>query len=238
MKATVRQVMRSVIRGCAVWMIGALSPSSRPATTTEMTPEACACSAARKAAKEVRNEIAVSISGSVIRLRSQATRANGAKPMEPRHRLPHREVDPDRGEGDTTRQGGDRGTQRHQRGRVVEQRLALEDRHDAPGQADAAGDRGGGDRVRGGDDRADGEGRGPPQAGSSGVHDRPHHQGGHHARRTESRRMEATVGVEVDQRGLHRRRVEQGRRRPEHDLVVQVDGRQGRNRPTPPPRPR
>ena len=40
-KATVRQVIRSVIRDCAVWMIGALWPSSRPATTTEMTPEAC-----------------------------------------------------------------------------------------------------------------------------------------------------------------------------------------------------
>ena len=72
-KATVRHVIRSVIRDCAVWMIGALWPSSRPATTTEITPEACTSSAATKAANGVRNEIAVSISGSVIRLRSQAT---------------------------------------------------------------------------------------------------------------------------------------------------------------------
>ena len=80
-KATVRQVIRSVMRDCAVWMIGALWPSSRPATTTEMTPEAWISSAATNAANGVRNEIAVSISGSVIRLRSQATRRKKTTPI-------------------------------------------------------------------------------------------------------------------------------------------------------------
>ena len=79
--ATVRHVMRSVIRDCAVWMIGALWPSSRPATTTEMTPEACTSSAATNAANGVRNEIAVSISGSVICLRSHATRTKTPMPI-------------------------------------------------------------------------------------------------------------------------------------------------------------
>ena len=46
-KAMVRQLMRSAIRDCAVWMIGALWPSSRPATTTAMTPEEWSSSARR-----------------------------------------------------------------------------------------------------------------------------------------------------------------------------------------------
>ena len=45
--AMVRQLMRSAIRDWAVWMTGALCPSSRPVTTTEMTPEECSSSARR-----------------------------------------------------------------------------------------------------------------------------------------------------------------------------------------------
>ena len=80
-KATVRQVIRSVMRDCAVWMIGALWPSSRPATTTEMTPEAWISSATTNAANGVRNEIAVSISGSRMRCRSLATRRKKPTPI-------------------------------------------------------------------------------------------------------------------------------------------------------------
>lgn len=39
------QVVRSAIRDGAVWMMGALCPSSSPATTTAMTPEASTDSA-------------------------------------------------------------------------------------------------------------------------------------------------------------------------------------------------
>ena len=39
-KAIVRQVMLSVSRERDVWMTGALCPSSSPATTTAITPEA------------------------------------------------------------------------------------------------------------------------------------------------------------------------------------------------------
>ena len=66
----VRQFIRSAIRDCAVCRIGALCPSSRPATTTAITPEACTSSAAMYAANGTTNEIAVSRTGSVIRLRS------------------------------------------------------------------------------------------------------------------------------------------------------------------------
>ncbi len=39
------QVVRSAMRDGAVWIRGALCPSSRPATTTAMTPDACTDSA-------------------------------------------------------------------------------------------------------------------------------------------------------------------------------------------------
>ena len=135
-KATVRHVIRSVIRDWAVWMIGALWPSSRPATTTEMTPEACTSSAATNAANGVRNEIAVSISGSVIRLRSHATSTKKAKPISSAAAGRADEVDADLGQRDAAGEGGDGGAQGDQGGGVVEQRLALEDRHDPAWQPD------------------------------------------------------------------------------------------------------
>ena len=58
----------------------------------------------------------------------------------------------------------DGGAQRDQRGRVVEQRLALQDRDDPPRQADPAPDRGRRDGVRRRDDGADRE-RSAPRSG-------------------------------------------------------------------------
>ena len=80
MKAMVRQFIRSAMRDWAVWMIGALWPSSSPAMTTATTPEAWNFSARMKAANGTTNEIAVSSSGSVTLLRSQATTTNPRKP--------------------------------------------------------------------------------------------------------------------------------------------------------------
>ena len=54
----VRQFIRSAIRDCAVCRIGALCPSSRPATTTAITPEAWIFSAAMYAANGTTSEIA------------------------------------------------------------------------------------------------------------------------------------------------------------------------------------
>ena len=78
--AMVRQFIRSAIRDCAVCTTGALCPSSRPAMTTAMTPEAWISSAAMKATKGTTNEIAVSSTGSVISLRSLATMTKTTKP--------------------------------------------------------------------------------------------------------------------------------------------------------------
>ena len=52
---------------------------------------------------------------------------------------------------------GDRGVQRDERGRVVQQALALEDRHDAARQPEASGDRRHRDRVGRGDHRGERE---------------------------------------------------------------------------------
>ena len=54
----VRQFSRSAIRDWAVCRIGALWPSSRPATTTAITPEAWTCSAATYAANGTTSDIA------------------------------------------------------------------------------------------------------------------------------------------------------------------------------------
>src|SRR6478735_2690158 len=78
--AMVRQFIRSAIRDWAVCTTGALCPSSRPAMTTAMTPEAWISSAAMKATKGTTNEIAVSSTGSVISLRSLATMTKTTKP--------------------------------------------------------------------------------------------------------------------------------------------------------------
>ena len=76
----VRQLIRSAIRDCAVWMIGALCPSRRPATTTATTPDAWISSAAMYAANGTTNDIPVSKIGSVTRLRSRATSMKRAIP--------------------------------------------------------------------------------------------------------------------------------------------------------------
>ena len=58
-----RQFIRSAIRDCAVCRIGALWPSSRPATTTLITPEAWISSAATYAANGVRKHSPLSRRG-------------------------------------------------------------------------------------------------------------------------------------------------------------------------------
>ena len=65
----VRQFIRSAIRDWAVCRIGALCPSSRPATTTATTPDAWISSAATYAANGTTNDMPVSKTGSVTCLR-------------------------------------------------------------------------------------------------------------------------------------------------------------------------
>ena len=62
--------------------------------------------------------------------------------------------------------------------RVVDQALALQDRDNAAGDAEALGDRGRGDGVGGGDDRPEDEGRRPRKPGD-GVDHGGDHEGRH-----------------------------------------------------------
>ena len=119
--------------------------------------------------------------------------------------------------------------QRDQCGRVVEQRLPLEDRDDAPRKADPAADRGRGHSVRRRDDRTDREGRPPAEVGQERMHqDRDTHGGeGDQADRQQQDR--ATVRVEVDQARLERCGVQQRREQAEeHHLRLQLHVRDER----------
>ena len=69
--------------------------------------------------------------------------------------------------GDGADDRGDRRAQAHDRGRVVDEALALQDRHDPPRHADPAGDRGGRDRVRRGDHGAERQRRAASAIGST-----------------------------------------------------------------------
>ena len=87
-----RQLSRSAMRDCAVCRIGALWPSSRPATTTATTPDGramwsppsgmCTASAATYAANGVMKLNALSISGSVMCLRAKPTTKKKARPID------------------------------------------------------------------------------------------------------------------------------------------------------------
>ena len=221
----VRQFIRSAIRDCAVWMIGALWPRSRPATTTAITPEPWigSASARRYAANGMTRDMPVSSSGSSMCWRTQATTRNtrmptSSPPPAARRKSAVRPAarHPDGG-------GGQRGAQGHQGGGVVEQRLALEDGHDPAGQPDPAPDGGGRDRVGRGDDGADGEGDRPGDVGDQRVHHDADAEGGEGDQADAEQQDRAPVGVEVDQRGLHGGRVEQrGQQAEEHHVVPEV----------------
>ena len=110
----------------------------------------------------------------------------------------------------------DRGAQGHQGGGVVDQRLALEDRHDPPGQADASRDRGGRDGVRGRHDRAQRECHreghtqepvGDQADAAGGEQHQPHGQ-------AEDREP---VGPEVHERRADRGGIQQGREEADED---------------------
>ncbi len=109
----------------------------------------------------------------------------------------------------------DRRRQRHpvdgDRGGVVEQRLALEDGHDPVRQAHLAGDRGGRDRVRRRDDRAQHQRRGQRQPGHDRVGDRAdgHRREQHVPDRQQRHR--AQVGTQAQVGAVQRGGVQQGR---------------------------
>ena len=128
---------------------------------------------------------------------------------ELRARLPERERAGDRRD--------DRGPVEDERARVVQEALALDHGDQAARDAEAAPDRGGGDRVGGRDDRAEHERRRPRQ-----VVDEPVRDGGDtdHRRGDEPDREQGDgpeVRAQVAHRGEEGRRVEQRRQEAEQD---------------------
>ena len=207
-KAIVRQFIRSAIRDCAVCRIGALWPSSRPATTTAITPEACISSATRYAANGITKESAVSRTGSrrVLAHQRDHQEDQRSRPATPPPAA-SRKSSPTRHDADRRRRPtASGGAQRDQRGGVVEQRLALEDRDDPAGQPDPPADRGGRDRVRRRHDRADRERDRPGDARQQRCTTTPTPSGGEDHQPDRQQQDRPPVGVEVDQRVLWTRR--------------------------------
>ena len=123
-----------------------------------------------------------------------------------------------------------RGAERDQRGRVVEQGLALEDRHDPPGQPDPAADRGRRHRVRRCDDGPDRECDRPRDAGQQQVRHQPDPERRERHQPDRQQQDRSPVGLEVDQRGALRRGVQEGRQQPEqHDVLGELDVRHHRD---------
>ncbi len=144
-----------------------------------------------------------------------------------------KEVEHDAAGGHGAGQGGDGRSQGHERRGIVEERFALENRHDLSRQADASGDGRGGDRIGRRHHRAQGDTRGerdiekPPGDGSDGnrrADDQSH--------RKKSDRP--PVRFHVDERRADRRGVEQRRKEADqHQIGAQVglgDEREERRR--------
>ena len=230
--AIVRQFSRSAIRDCAVWRIGALCPSSRPATTTAMTPEACICSAATYAANGTTSDMPA-VEHRVGRGAGGPWRRRGrrrSRPATPPPAASRKSSPTSTGSKPLALGDRERGAERDQCGRVVEQRLALEDRHDPAGQPDPAADRGRGDGVRRRDDGADREGDRPRDAGQQQVRHQPDPERRERDQPDREQQDRPPVGLEVDQRGALRRGVQQRRQQPEqHDVLGELDLRHARD---------
>ena len=118
----------------------------------------------------------------------------------------------------------DRRTQGHQGGGVVEQRLALEDRHDPAREADPPRDRRRRDGVGRCHDGTDREAGTPAEVGQQPVHEHGDAGGGEGDQPDRQQEDRPPVGVEVDEARLDRRGVEQWRQQPEqHDFRAQLD---------------
>ena len=173
--AMVRQLIRSAIRDWAVCRIGALCPSSRPATTTAITPEAWISSArdVRRERHDQRDPGVEDRVGDVAAHLGHQQERREARPRRRRTAASSKSAPT----SSTPRAahahaaGRDRGAQRDQGGRVVEQRLALEDRDDPARQPDPAADRGRRHGVGRRDDRADRERQRPAEVRQQRVRD-------------------------------------------------------------------
>jgi hypothetical protein len=118
---------------------------------------------------------------------------------------------------------------RDERGPVVDEALAFDDRHDATRRTQPPHDRGRRDRVRGRDDRAEHEGRRPGQLRHDCVRD---DRDGDHGQQDEPDREHPDrphIRAQVSERREEGRRVEERRQHPdEHELGRQLEFRHAR----------
>ena len=133
---------------------------------------------------------------------------------EPPGRMPEREA--------ARHDGRDGEAVGHERRGVVDQALALDQRHEPAREAEAGADRRRRDGIGRRHDGADHEADRPRQASDHGVADRGHHE---HRREHEAHREQGDrprIGAQVAQRGEEGARVEQRRQESdEHDVGPQ-----------------
>ena len=219
----VDQFTRSLSREEASCSTGDRCPSSRPATTTARTP-----GGAQLLGGQVGHERDHERQGGVDDavghgLADQADEPGDDDPDDDTAERGADEVQRHPTDADVAdRQRRDGGPQAHQRRGVVDQRLALEQRDDATGQADPACDGRRGHRVRRRHDRTERERRGERHRQQP-----PRHQA--HAERGEDHQPDreepdgTAVLLEVDQGAADRGGVQQRRQQPhQHHLGGQV----------------
>ena len=173
-KAIIRQLSRSAIRDCAICRIRRLVAEQQPgddhrddARRVDLLGGDERRRTARRARSRRRGPGRSRSSAGPWRPRGRARSPTSTPPPAAMH-----EVEADvEGVEAGARRDRERGAQRDQRGRVVQQRLALEDRGDPARQPDPAADRRGRDRVGRRDDRADREGERPSEVGQEQLDD-------------------------------------------------------------------
>ena len=147
-----RQLVFSAIREAAVCSIGDLCPSNRPVTTTASTPEAWMASAGTNATQGATKDSVVSRIGSRICLRIFASTTPASNPTATPPPAAKQESPAHLEDGHRSGQGRDRDIERDERGGVVDQALALQDRDDPAGHPGSSGNGAGCDGIRGCDD--------------------------------------------------------------------------------------
>jgi hypothetical protein len=240
----VDQFIRSLSRDDALWMIGALWP--RMSLRQQVGGE-------RRHEGKGRVEYRI---GDPLADDSHERRHEDAE-RDPATRR-EKEVEHDAAGGHGAGQGGNGRSQGHQRRGVVEERFALENRHNPSRQADASSDGRGGDRIGRRHDRAESHAGGerdveqPPDDGSDGnrsADDKGHreepdgppvclhvHEGRADRRGVEQRRQEADqdqVGAQMslrDERKERRREAHDGQGERGREFEAECEAGDRRNR--------
>jgi len=195
-----------------------------------MTPEAPSCSA-RQVGEEGHGERDRGVESRLSEPPTHRDRDDADEQPHPR-RDDHRVAEAaDRGpDVDGSRRAqrgrGDRRAQQHERGRVVDETLALEDGEQPRGQPEALADARRGDDVGRADDRPERDRGGEAEAGQDRDEREPGDERAHDDEHDRERRDRSEVATEVDDGEAEGRGVEQRRQdADEDDLGVDLDHR-------------